>query len=135
MSEIAPPHRVWSLDHWPSTPFICTAITQEIYRTSYYRHDDEQTLLAHLSGKFSHQPELVATEALGHILSSSEPSREALRGILQANGLDIGTISSIQTEVIGDEGERPDLVCSDRAGEERLLIEAKFWAGLPSTNP
>ena len=95
----------------------------------------KQTLLAHLSGKFSHQPELVATEALGHILSSSEPSREALRGILQAYGLDIGTIGSIQTEVIGDEGERPDLVCSDRAGEERLLIEAKFWAGLTVNQP
>lgn len=96
-----------------------------------------RTLLAHLSGTFSYHPEVVATE-VGHILSSSEPARRALETFLQAYGLDIENISLVHTEVTGDEGERPDLVCSDHGRRERILIEAKFWAGLtvnqPSTN-
>lgn len=93
------------------------------------------TLLAQLSNTFNQHPELVATEALGHILAGSEPAREALRAILQAHKLDIGKIATVETEKTGDEGERPDLACSDQAGKERLLIEAKFWAGLTGNQP
>ena len=35
-----------------------------------------------------------------------------LQAVLQAHGLDIGTIATVQTEVVGDAGERPDLVGS-----------------------
>ncbi|MCY3991338.1 MAG: hypothetical protein OXF50_08960 [Caldilineaceae bacterium] len=93
------------------------------------------TLLAQLSNTFNQHPELVATEALGHILAGSEPAREALRAFLQAYMLDIGKIATVETEKIGDELERPDLACSDQAGNERLLIEAKFWAGLTGNQP
>lgn len=93
------------------------------------------TVLAHLTGKFSQHPELVVTEALGHVLTSSEPAKEALRAVLQSYGLDIGPVARVQTEVIGNEGERPDLVCFDTGGHERLLIEAKFWAGLTENQP
>ena len=96
---------------------------------------EKLTLLAQLSKKLSHHPELVATEALGHILAGSEPAREALRAFLQANGPDIGTIATVRTEATGDDRERPDLACSDQAGEEHLLIEAKFWAGLTDNQP
>ena len=96
---------------------------------------EKLTLLAQLSKMFSQHPELVATEALGHILSGPEPAREALRDLLQTYRLDIGKIAAVETEVTGDEGERPDLVCSDHAGNERLLIEAKFWAGLTGNQP
>ena len=93
------------------------------------------TLLAHLAGAFSHQPETVATEALGHILSGSEAARYALRDVLQSVGTDVGPIARVRTEATGREGERPDLVCFDRGGGERLLIEAKFWAGLTDHQP
>lgn len=96
---------------------------------------EKLTLLAQLSRKFSQHPELVATEALGHILTASEPAREALQDVLQSYRMDIGTIATVQTEVTGDEGERPDLVCYDQSGKERLLIEAKFWAGLTDNQP
>ena len=96
---------------------------------------EKLTLLAQLSSKLSQHPELVATEALGHILAGSEPAREALRTFLQVYGLDIGPIATVRTEVTGDELERPDLVCSDQASKERLLIEAKFWAGLTENQP
>lgn len=54
---------------------------------------------------------------------------------MQAYGPDIGTIATVQTEVTVDELERPDLVCSDQAGKERVLIEAKFFAGLTDNQP
>jgi hypothetical protein len=93
------------------------------------------TLLAQLAGVFSHQPETVGTQALGYILSGSEVARHALRDLLQSVGTDVGPIARVRTEATGGEGERPDLVCFDRSGGERLLIEAKFWAGLTSHQP
>lgn len=96
---------------------------------------EKPTLLAQLSKKLGQPTELVATEALGYILAGSEPAREALRDFLQAYRLDIGKIAAVETEKTGDELERPDLACSDYAGNERLLIEAKFWAGLTGNQP
>jgi len=96
---------------------------------------EKRTVLAQLAKLFDIHPELVATEALGHILVGSEPAREALRAFLQAYGLDIGRIAAVETEKTGDERERPDLACSDHAHNERLLIEAKFWAGLTDNQP
>ena len=93
------------------------------------------TVLARLSWKFSHHPETVATEALGHILSGSAAAREALGGFLQSHGADVGPIVRVRTEVTGAEGDRPDLVCFGPEGRERLLIESKFWAGLTENQP
>ncbi|MCY4370021.1 MAG: hypothetical protein OXF41_11565 [bacterium] len=93
------------------------------------------TVLARLSWKFSHHPETVATEALSHILTGSAAAREALGGFLQSHGAEVGPIASVQTEVTGDEGDRPDLACFDQSGATRLLIESKFWAGLTIHQP
>lgn len=93
------------------------------------------TLLAHLAAKLSHQPETVATEALGHILHGSEAGTNALREFLQSAGVDVGRINTVSTEVTGDGGERPDLACMDGNGTERVLVEAKFWAGLTTNQP
>ena len=76
------------------------------------------TLLAHLTYKFSPQPETVATEALGHILRSSEDCRGALRDFLLSNGVDAGRINNVSTEVTGESRERPDLSCMDEDGRE-----------------
>ena len=93
------------------------------------------TLLAHLASKLSHQPETVATEALGHILRGSEAARNALQEFLQSAGVDVGRINTAWTEVTGDDGERPDLACMDGNGRERVLLEVKFWAGLTANQP
>ena len=93
------------------------------------------TLLSHLASKLSHQPETVATEALGHILHNSEAARNALQEFLQSAGVDVGWINTASTEVTGDGGERPDLACTDGTGRERVLIEVKFWAGLTANQP
>ena len=96
---------------------------------------EDRTLLAHVVLKLATHPENVAVEALGHILSSSPPTRIALENLLRAGGADIGPIVRVETQVSGEEGERPDLAGFDESGAKRLLIEAKFWAGLTESQP
>ena len=94
----------------------------------------QNTLLAHIVPMYG-KTELVATEALRYILQQSEPSRNALENMVRTAGAKIGTLTRFETEVGGEEGERVDLVCSDRNGTERVLLEAKFWAGLTDNQP
>ena len=93
------------------------------------------SLLAYLAYKFGGQTETIATEALGYILSRSEAARNALRETIRIGGVDVGRIARVQTEVIGEKMERVDLSAYNDAGEERVLIEAKFWAGLTGNQP
>ena len=81
------------------------------------------------------QTEVAATAALRHILVQSESARNALGSMLLAAGVEVGSLTRFQTEAIGAEGERVDLVCYDEHGAERVLIEAKFWAGLTDNQP
>ena len=94
-----------------------------------------RTLLANLTGMFVSQTENVAVEALGHILSGSEAARDALSDVLQAGGAGVGKIAQVRTQEIGEDGARPDLACVDQDGNVRVLIEAKFWAGLTENQP
>ena len=93
------------------------------------------TLLAAVMPLFTDQTERVATEALRHILQHSDPARAALSTMLHTAGVATDPLTRFQTEVSGDDGERVDLVCSDAAGTERILIEAKFWASLTDNQP
>lgn len=96
---------------------------------------NRDSLLAHLAGTLSNQTEVVATKSLAYILGRSEAARSALAALLRAGGADVGAIERVADEVAGEEGERVDLVAFDRAGSERVLIEAKFWAGLTDNQP
>lgn len=91
--------------------------------------------LAHLAGRLTDRTETLATEALGYILSRSDAARSALRDALKPGG-DVGTINHVKTEVRGEHAERVDLVGYEKeGGPERVLIEAKFWAGLTEHQP
>lgn len=92
------------------------------------------TLFSHIVPLYG-KTELIATEALRYILQQSEPARNALENLLRSVGSELGSLSRFQTEASGDEGERVDLVCYDEHGTERVLIEAKFWAGLTDNQP
>ena len=96
---------------------------------------NRKTLLAQLAPMFGPQTENLAVEALGHILSGSEAARSALSELLQAGGAGVGQIAQVRTQDAGEDGARPDLVGSDQDGEDRVLIEAKFWAGLTANQP
>ena len=95
----------------------------------------ETTLFAHITPRLTDRIEDVAVEALGYILSQSPAARNALTDTLKAGGIEVGSIDSVQTQVIGEEGEIPDLVCFDENRAKRVLIEAKFWAGLTQNQP
>ena len=94
-----------------------------------------RTLLAQLAPMFGPQTENLAVEALGHILSGSAEARGALSELLEAGCARVGQIAEVRTQDIGEDGARPDLVGADGDGEERVLIEAKFWAGLTENQP
>ena len=94
-----------------------------------------QTLLAKLAPKFRANPEDLAVEALGHILSESKSALRTLSNVIQEGGANVGEIDLIRTQATGKEGERPDLAGRGRDGQEHVLIEAKFWAGLTGNQP
>ena len=97
-----------------------------------------KTLLAHLSPRFTDRAEDIAVEALGYILSGSKAARDALEDVLRNGSTDVGPISRVATQVSDDgaaERTRPDIVCYDGSGAERVLVEAKFWAGLTDRQP
>ena len=94
----------------------------------------QHTLFAQIVPMFG-QTEVAATAALRHILEQSESARSALERMLLDAGVETGPLTRFQTEAIGEEGERVDLVCYDEHGTERVLIEAKFWAGLTDNQP
>jgi len=97
--------------------------------------DSRNSLLAYLAGRLTGQTETLATEALGYILSQSGAAQKALREMLRDGGADVGALTKVATEVIGEQWERVDLVASDDEGSERVLIEVKFWAGLTDNQP
>ena len=84
---------------------------------------------------FGPQTENLAVEALGHILSGSEAARGALSELLHAGGASVGQVAQVRTQDASEDGARPDLAGVDRDGEKRILIEAKFWAGLTENQP
>ena len=97
--------------------------------------DNRKTLLARLAPMFGPHTENLAVEALGHILSGSGAARSALSDLLQAGGAEVGTVDRIRTQATGKDGARPDLAGWDQDGHLRVLIEAKFWAGLTAQQP
>ena len=93
------------------------------------------TLFAQMALKFADHPENIAVEALGHILSQSPLARQGLEDVLRSGGSQIGSITRIKTQLSDEDGARPDLAGFDEEQEMRLLIEAKFWAGLTDNQP
>ncbi len=97
--------------------------------------NDNNSLLANLAWKLTNQTETLATEALGHILSTSDEAKDALLGLVRNAGAHLGEVTRVRTEVVGKKNERVDLVCYGNTGEERLPIEVKFWATLTDNQP
>ena len=86
--------------------------------------------------KLVNRTEETATHTLGHILGSSEVSRQALRNFLLTHGVDIGEVREVKTAELFRPGKgTPDLATLDEHRQERLLLEAKFGAGLTRHQP
>ena len=68
----------------------------------------ENKLLAHLSFRLTSQHEVIATEGLTYILQQSDVCRRAMELLAGSVGCNLSEIVSYQSEVAGDNLERPD---------------------------
>ncbi len=93
------------------------------------------TLFGHLADRFVVQRENLATEALAYILSRSQPARLALGQLLSLGGVVIPESLSFRTQAAGEDHAIPDLVGENEQGQQVLIMEAKFWAGLTDAQP
>lgn len=91
-------------------------------------------LLTHLADRFVDQREDLATEALSFILQSSIHARAEMARVINDMGCNLTGDPNFRTQVSGDSRERPDLTGWVN-GYERILVEAKFWAGLTDHQP
>ena len=96
---------------------------------------DNYALLAHVARGFASGTENAATEALAHILNRSANAREGLDDLIRSGVENVGAIVKVRTQAVGSRGTIPDLVGVDEDGEERVLVEVKFWADLTPGQP
>jgi hypothetical protein len=90
------------------------------------------SLLGHLADRYVTQRENLATEALCYILGQSRFVRNAFA---EALGISHKHSLTFRTQASGSDGAIPDLVGRDSDGRDRLIVEAKFWAGLTAAQP
>jgi len=93
------------------------------------------TVLAHLTVRLSAHPENVATEALGYILQRSPAARKVMAEVAQGLGVGGGDNLQYLTQAPITPEARPDLAGLAADGKIRILLEAKFWAGLTPAQP
>ena len=93
------------------------------------------SVLSYLTTRFATHPENLATEALNFILQRSEAVREAFHRVVAELGIEVPERLSFSTQAADERGARPDLVASESSGRVRIIIEAKFWAGLTERQP
>lgn len=93
-------------------------------------------VLAYLSSRFARSEEDCATEALTFLLRGCPEARKALRDYVgRSFNVELSPYLNYQSQVTDVETGRPDVVGTDQAGDEQLIIEAKFWAGLTEKQP
>ena len=95
-----------------------------------------ESLLAHLYSRIKGSQEDVATLSLQYILTLSPALNESFSRLL-FDSISRDYISDIdyKCQSVGDNKERPDIAGIDSAGNEVILCEAKFYAGLTSNQP
>jgi len=93
------------------------------------------SLLGQFFSRIKGSQEDIASIGLAYILNSSKFARKVLQEfILDKSNMNIGEVNYI-TQSIGGKLERPDISGIDTEGNEKLIIEAKFWASLTKNQP
>jgi hypothetical protein len=93
------------------------------------------SLLGQFFSRIKGSQEDIASIGLAYILNSSEFARKILKNyILDRANTNIGEVNYI-TQFIGGKLERPDISGIDIEGNEKIIIEAKFWASLTKNQP
>ncbi len=92
------------------------------------------TVLAHVAWMLRGTFEDLATEALAYILNGSDTATTAFEELLREAGVSVSPVREVQTQVVEEDGERPDLACH-REGKRHVLVEVKFDAILTENQP
>jgi len=93
------------------------------------------TLFGELALRLSPHPENLATEALRYILDRHPAAWPSVGNYIGRTGLGLPGSLSFRTQVWGEGVGQPDLIGVDQDGRNRLVVEAKFWAGLTENQP
>ncbi|WP_419860450.1 hypothetical protein [Candidatus Palauibacter sp.] len=98
--------------------------------------ETSRPLLAQLAWWFHPRMEEVAVEALAHILNRYPASRGGVNELLVRAVPNLRVShETFETEAADLQRRRPDMLQKGDDGEERLFIEAKFYAGLTRNQP
>jgi len=77
----------------------------------------------------------IASKGLAYILEKSISAKIVINNVIKnTTNLEFGKIKYI-TQNIGKNKERPDISGMDDQGNEKIIIEAKFWASLTDNQP
>lgn len=94
------------------------------------------SLLAHLYSRIKGSQEDVATLSLQYIVSQSAAlNHEFTRRLCESLHGIVSTELNYACQSVGTELERPDIAGVDADGNEKILCEAKFFAGLTENQP
>ena len=96
----------------------------------------KKSLLGHLYSHIRGSAEDVATMSLQYLLTYYDPLRKSFNELLADRlGVTFDANTAYECQSVGDEQERPDMSGTDTEGNEVILCEAKFYAGLTSNQP
>jgi len=77
----------------------------------------------------------IASKGMAYILENSNSAKNVINNIIKnKTNLEFNNIKYL-TQSIGTNKERPDLSGIDIQGNEKIIIEAKFWASLTINQP
>ncbi len=94
-----------------------------------------ESLLGEFFTRIKGSQEDIASTGLVYILDRSVPARTSIRNLIKNDlGAELPDMR-YHVQQVGHSLERPDVTGTDEKGQERLIIEAKFWAALTENQP
>ena len=95
----------------------------------------DDSLFADVVLRTAPHPENLATEALRYLLERHPTVWPAVHTFLAGLEFPLPLTLAFKTQAYSATHAIPDLVGLDSEGKERLIVEAKFWAGLTQNQP
>jgi len=98
---------------------------------------NEKGLLAHLAtSRFSGMAETIATESLVYLLQTYSAAADGFQGLCQRLVPDLAQVTTYSGQSHSDNDSGiPDIEGHGEDGATRVIVEAKFWAGLTAHQP
>ena len=94
-----------------------------------------ESLLGLFFNRINGSQENIASESLVYILNKSETAKNSILKYLRTEAEIEVEIERFYSQEKGENNERPDIIGKNREGQERLIIETKFWASLTMNQP